>query len=58
MHALATLLKVGLGTLIIEAEEMWATESVERRQSNQIVAQLKAHSQQTISAFELRAFFG
>ena len=33
MHDLATLLDVKLGTLMVEAEELWASEAVERRAS-------------------------
>ena len=33
MHDLATLLDVKLGTLIVEAEELWANEAKERRRS-------------------------
>jgi transcriptional regulator with XRE-family HTH domain len=32
MHDLATLLNVKLGTLIVEAEELWANEAKEKRQ--------------------------
>jgi transcriptional regulator with XRE-family HTH domain len=33
MHDLATLLNVKLGTLIVEAEELWANEVKEKRRS-------------------------
>jgi transcriptional regulator with XRE-family HTH domain len=33
MHDIATLLDVKLGTLMVEAEELWAGEAVERRAS-------------------------
>jgi transcriptional regulator with XRE-family HTH domain len=33
MHDLATLLDVKLGTLMVEAEELWASEAKERRRS-------------------------
>ena len=33
MHDLATLLNVKLGTLIVEAEELWANEAREKRRS-------------------------
>ena len=33
MHDLATLLNVKLGSLIVEAEELWASEAKEKRRS-------------------------
>jgi hypothetical protein len=33
MHDLATLLEVGLGTLILEAEELWASDARDRKRS-------------------------
>jgi len=33
MHDLATLLNVKLGTLIVEAEELWANEAKEKKRS-------------------------
>ena len=33
MHDLATLLDVRLGTLMVEAEELWASEAKERKRS-------------------------
>jgi transcriptional regulator with XRE-family HTH domain len=37
MHDLATLLSVKLGTLIVEAEELWANEAKEKRRSVKFV---------------------
>jgi hypothetical protein len=47
MHDLATLLNVKLGTLIVEAEELWANETKEkRRPKNPLVAK---HAESTFS---------